>query len=337
MTTAQAVSIEILLQYLTAIFLSAVVIVSGPIVNSVSAGGIAAPVGTAPLSSQSSSMLVMGVTQLSAVHSALFTSASYPLHSISSPTPGVSLVLQYAYGNRHSHYAASAEHSSGIHSARNLATTIKYPPEIVEPLQRLTRRYSFVVILGVFILAFVIAAGVEETLKHFIVRCCPFTRPLKDPSAVLGMTHSITVKFSLYSAIISTSIVFKFCVSIFFIYMQFHWLLAFTVYVPWSISRGRCLGLRNLREHSVRFHKWSPRWPNVLRVRTDQWIVRAAVTCTYAYTRYMRCAASNQPLQGQLQWQWHVSVSFCVCVCVSFGIFIAIIYIELHTLFFIFY
>lgn len=222
MTTAQAVSIEILLQYLTAIFLSAVVIVSGPIVNSVSAGGIAAPVGTAPLSSQSSSMLVMGVTQLSAVHSALFTSASYPLHSISSPTPGVSLVLQYAYGNRHSHYAASAEHSSGIHSARNLATTIKYPPEIVEPLQRLTRRYSFVVILGVFILAFVIAAGVEETLKHFIVRCCPFTRPLKDPSAVLGMSHSITVKFSLYSAIISTSIVFKFCVSIFFIYMQFH-------------------------------------------------------------------------------------------------------------------
>lgn len=193
MTTAQAVGVELLLQNLMSIFLIAVVIVSGPIVNSVPAGGIAAPVGTASLNSPSSSMLVMGMTQLSAVHSALFTSASYPLHGASSPTPGVSLVLQYAYANSHSHYAASAEHSSGIHSARNLATAIKFPPEILAPLQRIIRRYSFVIFLGVFIMAFVIAAGVEETLKHFIVRCCPFTRPLKDPSAVLGMTHILSL------------------------------------------------------------------------------------------------------------------------------------------------
>jgi hypothetical protein len=193
LTTTQVIAIEVLLQNLMSIFLVAVVIVSGPFVNSVSAGGIAAPVGTAPLNSPSSSMLVMGMTQLAAVHSALFTSASYPLHGVSSPTPGVSLVLQYVYGNSHSHYAASAEHSSGIHSARNLATAIKYPPELLAPLQRLIRQYSFVIFLGVFIMAFVIAAGVEETLKHFVVRCCPFTRPLKDPSAVLGMTQYITV------------------------------------------------------------------------------------------------------------------------------------------------
>lgn len=193
MTTAQVIGIELLLQNLMSIFLVAVVIASGPFVNSVSTGGIAAPVGSASLNSPSSSMLVMGMTQLSAVHSALFTSASYPLHGISSPTPGASLVLQYTYGNSNSYYAASAEHSSGIHSARNLATVIRYPPDLVAPLQRMTRHYSFVIFLGVFIMAFVIAAGVEETLKHFIVRCCPFTRPLKDPSAVLGKTHPITV------------------------------------------------------------------------------------------------------------------------------------------------
>jgi hypothetical protein len=215
MTTSQAIGIGFLLQYLTSIFLLAVIIVSGPIVNSVSTGAIAAPVGAASLNSPSSSMLVMGMNQLSAFHSALFTSASYPLHGISSPTPGVSLVLQYAYGNSHLHYAASAEHSSGIHSTRNLATAFKYPPELLAPLERIIRRYSFVVFLGVFILAFVIAAGVEETLKHFIVRCCPFTRPLKDPSAVLGITQSITVKSYFCSVVISIFIFYKWIVSSF--------------------------------------------------------------------------------------------------------------------------
>jgi RsiW-degrading membrane proteinase PrsW (M82 family) len=34
-------------------------------------------------------------------------------------------------------------------------------------------------------MAYVVAAGVEETMKHFIVRCCQFPGPLRDPHAVL--------------------------------------------------------------------------------------------------------------------------------------------------------
>jgi RsiW-degrading membrane proteinase PrsW (M82 family) len=42
-----------------------------------------------------------------------------------------------------------------------------------------------VIIIGLLLMAYVVAAGVEETMKHFVVRCCSFPSPLKDPHAVL--------------------------------------------------------------------------------------------------------------------------------------------------------
>ena len=41
------------------------------------------------------------------------------------------------------------------------------------------------VLFVLFLMAFLVAAGVEETMKHFVVRCCRFPTPLKDPNVVL--------------------------------------------------------------------------------------------------------------------------------------------------------
>ena len=195
MTTFQAVCIELLFQYSMTIFLLSVVIVSGPFVSPTTSGEMAsATLGSTSLPSlfqlhkPSSSILVNAMNQLSIIHGALFTSGADSINYslASSPTPGVSLALQYGIRQ----YPYNSE-SDGV---RNLAAGVPtLSPELIASLQRLIKEYSFVIFLAVFIMAFVIAAGVEETLKHFIVRCCPFTRPIKDPSAVLGMTHSITV------------------------------------------------------------------------------------------------------------------------------------------------
>jgi Cys-rich protein (TIGR01571 family) len=41
------------------------------------------------------------------------------------------------------------------------------------------------ILFVLFLMAFVVAAGVEETMKHFVVRCCRFPTALKDPNVVL--------------------------------------------------------------------------------------------------------------------------------------------------------
>lgn len=51
--------------------------------------------------------------------------------------------------------------------------------------QEYVRRNIVVVVIGLLLMAYVVAAGVEETMKHFIVRCCRFPVPLKDPHTVL--------------------------------------------------------------------------------------------------------------------------------------------------------
>jgi Cys-rich protein (TIGR01571 family) len=49
----------------------------------------------------------------------------------------------------------------------------------------LLRRNILLLVLYLFLLAFVVAAGVEETMKHFVVRCCRFPQPLKEPQTLL--------------------------------------------------------------------------------------------------------------------------------------------------------
>jgi Cys-rich protein (TIGR01571 family) len=52
-------------------------------------------------------------------------------------------------------------------------------------LRTFLKSHIVLVIIMLLLMAFVVAAGVEETMKHFIVRCCPFNSPLKDPHTVL--------------------------------------------------------------------------------------------------------------------------------------------------------
>jgi Cys-rich protein (TIGR01571 family) len=54
-----------------------------------------------------------------------------------------------------------------------------------EVMRQKMKHHLWLVILVVFAMAFVIAAGVEETMKHFSVRCCRFPAPLNDPHTIL--------------------------------------------------------------------------------------------------------------------------------------------------------
>ena len=40
------------------------------------------------------------------------------------------------------------------------------------------------VVVALLVMAFVIAAGVEETMKHFAIRCCRFPAALRDPHSI---------------------------------------------------------------------------------------------------------------------------------------------------------
>lgn len=47
------------------------------------------------------------------------------------------------------------------------------------------KSHLILVVISCLFMAYVVAAGVEETMKHFVVRCCQFPTPLKDPQAIL--------------------------------------------------------------------------------------------------------------------------------------------------------
>mmetsp|Transcript_19905 Transcript_19905/g.28613 ORF Transcript_19905/g.28613 Transcript_19905/m.28613 type:complete len:527 (-) Transcript_19905:175-1755(-) len=54
-----------------------------------------------------------------------------------------------------------------------------------ERMRETMQEHIVLVVFSLFLMAFVVAAGVEETMKHFVVRCCRFPAPLADPHTVL--------------------------------------------------------------------------------------------------------------------------------------------------------
>ena len=102
-----------------------------------------------------------------------FTSMRFSLHP---GYPARSLGSAGAFGG---HYAVDM---SGLGDDYGGAPT---DPNYM--VKAIARNHILIVIFGLLFMAFVVAAGVEETMKHFIVRCCPFPSPLKDPHTVLGM------------------------------------------------------------------------------------------------------------------------------------------------------
>jgi RsiW-degrading membrane proteinase PrsW (M82 family) len=61
--------------------------------------------------------------------------------------------------------------------------------------------YTPLVVLVLFLTAFVVAAGVEETTKHFAVRCCNFPRPLRDPHSILVYLVASALGFATFENI----------------------------------------------------------------------------------------------------------------------------------------
>lgn len=120
--------------------------------------------------------------QFSDIHLALFARQSQ-MSYLGSPCPGVTMALEFQSKIQgvqdlpRYYYTAAADTEppaeGGIPGSGDL-------------LRAVIVSNPFVVILGAFLMAFVIAAGVEETSKHFIVRCCPFVTPLKNPHTILG-------------------------------------------------------------------------------------------------------------------------------------------------------
>lgn len=60
----------------------------------------------------------------------------------------------------------------------------------------LMRKNFYIIVVALLVMAFVIAAGVEETMKHFAVRCCRFPAPLKDPKSVLVYLMTAALGFA---------------------------------------------------------------------------------------------------------------------------------------------
>lgn len=123
--------------------------------------------------------------QFSEMHTTIFlrpTRMSY----LGSPCPGVTMILDYQ--SQIQGYSIPGYYSAADY---NNDGEISNQGDIVKAI---VKSNLFVMFLGAFLMAFVVAAGVEETCKHFVVRCCPFVTPLKNPHAILGGSGHCSVK-----------------------------------------------------------------------------------------------------------------------------------------------
>lgn len=80
------------------------------------------------------------------------------------------------------YYSNTFHTSSNIISSSN-STSSSSSFDDMSPSEM--RHNIIIIVFALFVMAFVIAAGVEETMKHFAVRCCRFPAPLKNPFGVM--------------------------------------------------------------------------------------------------------------------------------------------------------
>lgn len=95
-----------------------------------------------------------------------------------------------AYGNAANGFAVAENDdpridNGGAGNDYNDDTTENNPDEADSPDDFDMKKYIVIVVISLFIMAFVIAAGVEETMKHFVVHCYQFSGRLKDPQTIL--------------------------------------------------------------------------------------------------------------------------------------------------------
>jgi len=157
MTTLQSVYIEELLQVI-------LLLIASPYL--LQALGITATGEFSDPGSQSAVQISKAVSQM--------------MQSICGPSSPMPKIMNSIYtwtSGTISQVAAEADPNNPL-SPENLKTT----------LPKLIRSHWVMALLGCFLMAYVVAAGTEETMKHFIVRCYRFGSPLKDP-------YTITVFF----------------------------------------------------------------------------------------------------------------------------------------------
>ena len=92
------------------------------------------------------------------------------------------LLAEYLLGTATQHgYAVMTESSRMLESSLNTAedddVTLNFRARITH--------HMALTVFTLLVMAFFVAATVEEFLKHYIVRGCYFPSPLKDPSAVM--------------------------------------------------------------------------------------------------------------------------------------------------------
>ena len=76
-------------------------------------------------------------------------------------------------------------------------STVATDDDSINGVQKsIVRQNMLLLLIVLFLFAFVVAAGVEETMKHFTVRCCRFPAPLKDPHAILVYLMSGALGFA---------------------------------------------------------------------------------------------------------------------------------------------
>ena len=96
---------------------------------------------------------------------------------------------QYASADGYIYYPLTSRSLTGSTSNTTDDSESGFTPELM-------RKNFFIVIIALFIMAFVIAAGVEETMKHFAVRCCRFPALLRDPHSVLVYLMTAALGFA---------------------------------------------------------------------------------------------------------------------------------------------
>jgi Cys-rich protein (TIGR01571 family) len=96
--------------------------------------------------------------------------------------------------NNYDYYSSSAN-SITMLSANNTTSSNSTIPDDTFKKEAM-KSHIFIVIIVLFLMAFVVAAGCEECMKHFAVRCCAFPTSLKEPYEVLVYLVAAALGFS---------------------------------------------------------------------------------------------------------------------------------------------
>lgn len=162
--TFQSIILELFLQLCVGALLGAITSTSGLLTDSTDTGFVA---GGQSIAMPARKALGALVARLSGVADPSRTfSSAWPQHFI------------------HSIMAAAADQS-------------KDPQQEQDDAKRALMKNNIVVVfIGLFLMAFLIAAGVEETMKYFAVKCCRQLHPMSTPHAVLVCLISAALGFA---------------------------------------------------------------------------------------------------------------------------------------------